>query len=55
MTDTDRIAPGDVAPEGTEGTGEDVCRTCAGSGQKDGDVCPTCDGTGRVTEGIGGG
>ncbi len=53
--DTDRIAPGDVAPAGTPGTGEDICPTCAGSGQKDGDVCPTCDGTGRVTEAIGGG
>jgi DnaJ-class molecular chaperone len=54
-TDTDAIAPGDVAPEGTESTGENLCPTCAGSGQKDGSVCPTCEGSGKVTEGIGGG
>ncbi len=47
--------PGDEAAPGTPGTGEDVCRTCNGSGIVDGEDCPTCDGTGVVTEGIGGG
>ena len=51
----ERTAPGDVAPEGTPGTGEDVCRTCNGSGSLDGRTCPTCEGTGIVIEGIGGG
>jgi hypothetical protein len=45
----------DVAPEGTPGTGEDVCRTCNGSGRVEGGTCPTCDGTGIVITGIGGG
>lgn len=54
-TDTDAITPGDDAPPGTEGTGENLCPTCSGSGQKDGSVCPTCQGSGKVTEGIGGG
>lgn len=54
--DTDAItSAGDEAASGTEGTGEDVCPTCGGSGQKDGAVCPTCDGGGSVVEGIGGG
>jgi DnaJ-class molecular chaperone len=54
-TDTDAITPGDDAAPGTEGTGENLCPTCSGSGQKDGSVCPTCDGSGKVVEGIGGG
>lgn len=48
-------APGDVAPQGTPGTGEDVCPRCKGSGRVEGRVCPECDGTGVVIEGIGGG
>jgi hypothetical protein len=48
------IAPGDQAPAGTPGTGEDVCPDCGGSGQRAGKQCPTCQGTGKVTVGIGG-
>ncbi len=52
----DAIAPaGDEAAPGSEGTGEDLCPTCGGSGQKDGMVCPTCDGAGAVTDLMGGG
>lgn len=47
--------PGDDAPPGTPGTGEDVCRNCKGSGQVEGEECPECGGTGYVIEGIGGG
>lgn len=47
--------PGDQAPPGTPGTGENVCPRCGGSGQADGGRCPECNGTGRVTTGIGGG
>jgi hypothetical protein len=55
MSPVDETAPGDDAPPGTPGTGEDVCRNCDGSGRVGGEVCPNCDGTGKVTEGIGGG
>lgn len=47
--------PGDEAPPGTPGSGEDICRNCGGSGKREGKPCPTCDGTGRINEGIGGG
>jgi DnaJ-class molecular chaperone len=50
-----RPARGDEAPEGTEGTGENMCPDCNGTGRRKDDRCPTCDGTGRVIEGIGGG
>ncbi len=46
--------PGDEAPPGTPGTGEDVCRRCRGTGHIREGVCPDCNGTGRVVEGIGG-
>jgi hypothetical protein len=46
--------PGDEAPAGTPGTGEDVCPDCGGSGQRAGRECPTCRGSGKVTVGIGG-
>jgi len=48
------MRPGDEAPEGTAGTGEDVCPDCGGSGKRAGGICPTCQGTGKVTVGIGG-
>jgi len=48
------MAPGDEAPAGTPGTGEDVCRTCGGSGKLGATSCPDCAGTGKVTVGIGG-
>jgi hypothetical protein len=48
------MSPGDEAPQGTPGTGEDVCPSCGGSGRRAGGPCPTCQGTGKVTVGIGG-
>jgi DnaJ-class molecular chaperone len=49
------INPGDQAPPGTPGTGENICPDCQGTGRRDGDACPTCGGSGKVIEGIGGG
>jgi DnaJ-class molecular chaperone len=49
------MKPGDEAPPGTPGTGENLCRACGGSGQLDSGPCPTCDGTGKIVEGISGG
>lgn len=51
---TPPMAPGDEAPPGTPGTGEDICRACGGTGQLDGGTCPECEGTGKVVRGIGG-
>lgn len=48
------MAPGDQAPPGTPGTGNNICRDCRGSGRLNGRPCPTCSGTGYVVEGIGG-
>jgi hypothetical protein len=49
------LRPGDEAPEGTPGTGEDICPECNGSGKAArGERCRHCDGTGRITRGIGG-
>ena len=48
------MAPGDEAPAGTPGTGEDVCPTCSGDGTVDGSACSTCEGTGKIVTGIGG-
>lgn len=48
------MSPGDEAPPGTEGSGEDVCPRCGGSGTLAGRDCPECEGTGKVTVGIGG-
>jgi DnaJ-class molecular chaperone len=51
--------PGDEAPAGTPGTGEDVCPICHGTGrildEDDTVACGNCGGTGVVIEGIGGG
>lgn len=47
--------PGDEAPPGTPGTGEDICPRCHGSGKINGGECPDCGGTGKIVEGIGGG
>lgn len=47
-------APGDEAPPGTPGTGEDICPACNGSGRKDGHRCTNCEGSGRIVRGIGG-
>jgi hypothetical protein len=54
MVASDDMAPGDDAPPGTPGTGEDICPVCSGSGRQEGRPCPNCDGTGTVTEGLGG-
>jgi hypothetical protein len=48
------MSPGDEAPEGTPGTGPDVCPECGGSGKVRGTNCPTCEGTGEINVGIGG-
>jgi hypothetical protein len=48
------MSPGDEAPEGTPGTGLNVCPRCGGSGQADDGECPECEGTGQVNVGIGG-
>jgi DnaJ-class molecular chaperone len=51
-----RMKPGDEAPPGTPGTGEDICPDCNGRGKtREGRPCPGCEGTGRITRGIGGG
>lgn len=56
MTDPTVTNPGDEARPGTEGTGENICPRCRGTGRIDDDrACPDCRGTGKVTEGIGGG
>lgn len=50
------INPGDDAPPGTPGTGEDICPVCRGSGKTStGAECPNCGGSGKIVEGIGGG
>lgn len=46
--------PGDEAPAGTPGTGENVCRACAGKGQLNDRPCDECGGSGYVITGIGG-
>ena len=49
------MRPGDEAPAGTPGTGEDVCPECNGTGRTAREqVCRTCEGTGRIVRGIGG-
>jgi DnaJ-class molecular chaperone len=47
--------PGDQAPPGTPGTGENVCPKCKGTGRLDGERCEFCGGTGKIREGLGGG
>lgn len=51
----EQMNPGDQAPPGTPGTGEDFCPVCSGSGKLDGDECGNCGGSGLVVQGIGGG
>jgi hypothetical protein len=48
------MSPGDEAPPGTPGTGEDICPKCGGSGRIANAPCANCQGTGKVTRGIGG-
>ena len=48
--------PGDEAPPGAPGTGENIYPECSGKGQlQSGGQCPNCGGTGKVTTGIAGG
>jgi len=49
------MAPGDDAPPGTPGTGENACPECGGSGRIEGRPCDNCAGTGVVIQGISGG
>lgn len=49
------INPGDEAPPGTPGTGEDLCQHCGGSGKMENGPCEECGGTGKVVVGVGGG
>jgi hypothetical protein len=54
MAEATEPKPGDDAPPGTPGTGENVCSACGGSGKIGAAACETCAGTGIVTEAIGG-
>ncbi len=51
---TGQMAPGDEAPPGTPGAGENICPACGGSGKLEGAACETCGGTGKVIEEVGG-
>jgi hypothetical protein len=51
---SDAMNPGDEAPAGAPGTGENVCRACGGSGRVAEKTCPSCNGSGKVTMGVGG-
>lgn len=51
---SDKMSPGDQAPPGTPGTGENICPVCSGEGTVDGQKCVNCGGTGMVIEGISG-
>lgn len=42
--------PGDLVPEGTPYSGENLCRACGGAGKQNGQDCPQCGGTGKVIE-----
>ncbi len=55
MADTPpRMNPGDEAPAGTPGTGENICPVCSGSGKVEGRPCENCGGGGKIIEGVGG-
>lgn len=53
-TDPMSAKPGDQAPEGAEGSGENICPDCSGSGKLDGKDCTACAGTGVVQDAVGG-
>jgi len=48
------MKPGDEAPAGTQGTGENICPVCHGTGRIGTSSCANCSGTGKITTGIGG-
>ena len=49
-----KMNPGDDAPPGTPGTGDNVCPECSGKGKlESGGQCPNCGGTGQVTQIVG--
>lgn len=52
-TPSGSVNPGDEAPAGTPGTGENICRDCGGSGRVNGAPCPCCGGSGKVITTIG--
>jgi hypothetical protein len=54
--DGQAIEPGDEAPPGTPGTGDNTCPRCGGTGLigVDAQTCPLCGGRGQVVQGIGG-
>jgi hypothetical protein len=52
--DSDAMNPGDEAPPGTPGTGENICPKCRGTGRLGNQRCENCGGTGKIIEGIGG-
>lgn len=54
MPEAGNANPGDEAPPGSPGTGEDVCPECHGSGKIGGRPCRNCGSTGQVVRGIGG-
>ena len=54
MGKRDPEKPGDEAPPGAPGTGENLCRACGGTGTVEAGTCLECRGTGKVTTGIGG-
>jgi len=54
MPDNTNLIPGDEAPPGTPGTGENLCPARDGSGKQDSQKCEQCTGTSKMIEGIGG-
>ncbi len=48
------LNPGDEAPRGTPGTGDDICPECHGKGRINGSPCLNCGGGGTITRAIGG-
>jgi hypothetical protein len=48
------MSPGDQAPPGTPGTGDNICPECSRRGRLHGTRCERCGGTGTVIEGVGG-
>lgn len=47
-TNDPNMFPGDEVPPGTPGSGENLCRKCAGHGAREETPCLWCGGTGIV-------